>query len=107
MKGSGLSLYHSNVLFHRWSKTFQAPISALTRVTHHCPHWHPLKETSSSRQALLEEKYAGKDFITRTTVCSILHESTRQVQYVLLVRGDARVDTHCYGLEYTLNKECN
>lgn len=73
MKGSGLSLYHSNVLFHRWSKTFQTPTSALlTRVTH-----HPTKETSGQ----LEQDAAGGHIyysvntllLVQLAICSILH----------------------------------
>lgn len=75
MKGSGLSLYHSNVLFHRWSKTFQTPISALTRVTH---HWHPTKETSGQLEQLDAAGgpmyYSVKTLLlVQLAICSILH----------------------------------
>lgn len=58
--------------FHRWSKNFQTPISALTRVTH-----HPTKETSGQ----LEQDTAGGHIyysvktllLVQLAICSILH----------------------------------
>lgn len=53
--------------FHRWSKFFQTPISALTRVTH-----HPTKETSGTAGGHIY--YSVKTLLlVQLAICSILH----------------------------------